>query len=339
MRLVEDAELITMYQSILEKKLFDIGSERIKCYVGYKGGSHEAEVVWSDKHGIWYYPRKLDKKYWNAFGVTKPKEGKGISITAEINFPLGELNRSMNSAFVGNDGKIFIVHRGRMGGGRIGVDQELFRSNYTGDWYEFFDGDKVSTGALVASLSSNDFVNQITQFVKEYNRIKSINASSLDITNTMNNDGENDSYFKEFWGKRKGYTVSDIIEANCNHGIVVDECKEYLNRKGYSVKNDVHRDLVLVDSMGKERAVFEFKTDTSTRSIYCAIGQLLLHKRDHQYKTKYIMVLPDSDVSELSPKLLDLQIELITYRMNDDGVSFFNIDRVLDDIFKSRDLD
>ncbi|WJH36853.1 hypothetical protein N6H14_14820 [Paenibacillus sp. CC-CFT747] len=79
MRLINDENLILKYQRVLEETV----NEKIICNVGYMGGSLEAEVLWLEDFGIWYYPRQLENKYWNAFGVTKPKVGKGVSITGE----------------------------------------------------------------------------------------------------------------------------------------------------------------------------------------------------------------------------------------------------------------
>ncbi|SFM42108.1 hypothetical protein SAMN03159341_13221 [Paenibacillus sp. 1_12] len=327
MRLIADEVLITKYQRIMEERILEASNHKINCNVGYPGGSLDAEVMWLEDLGIWYYPRELDNKYWNAFGMTKPKEGKGVSITGEINFPLEGVNRSINSAFVENDDKVFIIHRGRMGGGKPGVDQSLFRNNYRGEWYEFIDNDKISTGALVGSLFSVDFAAQIAQFIKEYSRIKNLGGQPVQDT-----DPDDDGFSKEFGGKRRGYTVSDIIEANCNHGIVVNSCVEYLKSKGFAVKNDVNRDLVLLDSLNRERAIFEFKTDLSTTSLYCAIGQLYFHKRIESIKPVYIMVLPEGQVSKIKNKLRELQIELITYELSEGKVSFIGLNNLLANI-------
>lgn len=330
MRVITHPNLIEKYQNIFKQNLMSVSNQVINCNVGYMGGSLDADVIWLEDYGIWYYPRVLENKYWNAFEISKPNVGKSVSITGEINFPLIGINRSINSVFVESDGKVFIVHRGRMGGGKKGVGQSLFFNNYRGDYCEFNDGEKILTGALVASLFSDDFVAQISRFIKEYNRIKGLTANNTsEPPEDENDDG---SFSEEFGGKRRGYTFSEIIEASCNHGIVVNACAEYLKEKGYTVKNDKHRDLVLLDAHQHERIIFEFKTDVSTTSIYCAIGQLLFHKKEQLPHTKYIMVIPDGEVNKIRIRLSKLNIELITYKMNGNIVSFIGLENTLEDI-------
>jgi len=170
---------------------------------------------------------------------------------------------------------------------------------------------------------------QISHFVREYDRIKQIgkNNSTADVK-----PPNTDSFSKEFGGIRRGYTVSEMIEAQCNHGIVVNSCKEYLARKGFKVANDMHRDLVLLDSHQQERVVFEFKTALSTTSIYGAIGQLYYHKRDCVIKPAYVMVLPEGDTKIVQSKLKVLGIDLITYKLNGSKVSFRGIDELLNKV-------
>ncbi len=329
MRVITDPNLIEEYQNVLNHKLMSLSNQVINCNVGYMGGSLDVDVIWLEDYGIWYYSRALENKYWNAFGISKPNVGKGVSITGEINFPLSGINRLINSSFVESDGKVFIVHRGRMGGGKKGVGQSLFFNNYRGDLCEFNDGERILTGALVASLFSDDFVAQISRFVKEYNRIKELTANHTSESSVDENDG---GFSEEFGGKRKGYTFSEIIEASCNHGIVVNACAEYLKEKGYTVKNDKHRDLVLLDAQQRERIIFEFKTDVSTTSIYCAIGQLLFHKKEQLPHKKYVIVLPYGVMSKIRDRLSSLHIELITYTMDSNNVSFVGLEKTLEDV-------
>ena len=58
----------------------------------------------------------------------------------------------------------------------------------------------------------------------------------------------------------------------CDHGIVVKHLRRCLQEQGHSTGKDRFRDLY-VHRKGRITSLFEVKTDTSTASIYSAVGQ------------------------------------------------------------------
>jgi hypothetical protein len=88
--------------------------------IGHMGESFEGKVFCATNLGIWFIPRKqTGNRYWNAFGVGRPSRDAHVFSTCEINFPLQGLDRRIGGAFARDEaGKIFVVHRGKIGGGK-----------------------------------------------------------------------------------------------------------------------------------------------------------------------------------------------------------------------------
>jgi hypothetical protein len=62
----------------------------------------------------------------------------------------------------------YVLHRGKIGGGKKGVGLALFRNNFVGKWTSVEGDEVVSIGAI----ASADFITQVSSFVKEVDRIK-----------------------------------------------------------------------------------------------------------------------------------------------------------------------
>lgn len=109
-------------------------------------------------------------RYRNLFGILPAGAiPKSLSIVCQINFPF-TLKGSIGGVLAKNKNKLFVLHRGIIGGSRPGIGKTLFMDNYTGrivkiDQKEF---------ALVGEVTSNKFVQQLAEFIYEVDRIKSL---------------------------------------------------------------------------------------------------------------------------------------------------------------------
>jgi len=298
--------------------------EKIPVKLGHRGYSSKVEVSWSSELNIWIYSGIVQgSRYWNAFGIGKPEEGKNVSITCEINFPLRGIDRRVAGAFVvDSHGEVYVVHRGRIGGGRKGIGKLLFQENYRGEWTDVEDGELESAVALVGALSSPRFLRQIRQFVFEVGRIKSLVSSGSSPIEVSPLDHE---FREEFTGKKR-YRVGKQIEARCDHGLVVNRLASALENLGFRVGNDRNRDLYVVDSAGRMTAIFEVKTDTSTTSLHSAVGQLMLYSVGLPGHPRLILAIPEKVSKTLEGKLNELVIELLIYRWSGDEVVFAGLD-------------
>lgn len=108
------------------------------------------------------------EKCWNGFGIGAPVANKKVSLAAEINFPAYGINRALSGAFARDeDGRIFVLHRGKIRGGKA-----LFFRYYCGKVASADDGGKTDEFALIAALDSADFADKLAAFVRQILAIK-----------------------------------------------------------------------------------------------------------------------------------------------------------------------
>lgn len=158
-------------------RLAGICNRQIQAKVGYQGGYADCTILWSQGLGLWFYSDyasalgKGKTRYWNAFGLSQspPRQSSMLSIVCEINPPIDGLNKYVQGAFARDDnGHVWLLHRGRIGGGKPGIGRKLFFDNYQGEDEEI-GGDRF---AVIGDIAQPDFVEQVTHFVREVNRIK-----------------------------------------------------------------------------------------------------------------------------------------------------------------------
>lgn len=119
---------ISAAQNLLQQKLFQQLPQRDNTYViGYQGGNIEVSDLHAD-HRIWFLSSRSGERYWNAFGLAdKLNISTSNSITVEINSPFSGENGRIAGLFArGDDGSIYLLHRGKIGGGKSGVGKQAF---------------------------------------------------------------------------------------------------------------------------------------------------------------------------------------------------------------------
>ena len=300
------------------------GGEKINVRVGYHGGHVECKISWYGELGIWMHSEIIPgDRLWNAFGIGRPVGGENVSIICEINFPLKGIDRQVAGAFVtDNVGSVLVVHRGKIGGGRKGIGKTLFQDNYRGQWISVEDGDVGTDVALVGALNSPRFTRQVSQFVHEVGRIKSLVLADRPPAHIAH---QAQGFRDEFAG-RKRYTIGKQVEAQCDHGLIVGGLACILSSRGLKVGND-RRDLYIVGSTGNITTIFEIKTDTSTTSLYTALGQLMLYSVDLPVRPRLVLVVPQRVEEILEARLNKLGIELLTYEWSGDKAVFAGLSR------------
>ena len=324
LKILDDESDIREAQQRFEEVFERFIDEKIPAKLGHLGDSFEEELSWCKDLNIWMCSGIIPgSRYWNAFGIGKPAEGKNVSITCEINFPLRGINRRVAGAFaVASLGGVHVVHRGRIGGGKKGIGKSLFQDNCRNEWRDVKDGEVESTVAMVGALSSPNFARQIRGFVCEVDRIKGLVSSGSSPIVTSCDTHE---FREEFSGTRR-YKAAKQVEALCDHGLVVNQLASALESLGFRVGNDRNRDLYVVDSSDRIATIFEVKTDVSKSSLYSAVGQLMLYGVDLPGRLRLILTIPEGMSTALEGKLNRLGIEVLTYGWSDDEVVFEGLD-------------
>ncbi len=289
---------------------------------------------WSDRLGIWFATRGLERdvatpKYWNGFGETLPRRNATVNITCEINFPTGGIHRQIEGAIArGEDRRLHILHRGGIGGGRKGIERQSFFSHFSGKSVTFWDGDRDGEAALVADLESSRMSAQLVHFVKDVNRIKHLVVQR----DRPHVDHRPSTILRPFGREpesRAGYEVHGSRQPSADHDLVVNALAEALSRLGHKLGKDAHRDLVVADTAGLPRVLFEVKSGAMLADLYQAIGQLFFHSVEERKPPLLVLVSPSLGKAALR-RIRRLGIRHRKYKFDRDSeVTFEGLTRLL----------
>ena len=170
----DNREIVKLHQQF-HKQLDEHLTKKIRCLVGYQGGSNEDTVKYYKGINLWVITQELNNKFWNGFGIGEPSENGSNSLVCEINFPYEGGDRRIAGAFSRRDhGEIFILHRGNIGGGRKGIGKNFFLENFSGKLVRAIDGDQERDFCLVCELGAPLFHDQLRDFVQEVSRVKNL---------------------------------------------------------------------------------------------------------------------------------------------------------------------
>ncbi|WP_100906291.1 MrcB family domain-containing protein [Methanobacterium subterraneum] len=169
-KVIEEATEIEEAQNKFVEILKNCTTKTVHGKAGFQGGQKTGEVDWLDDLGIWLMARKIEgSRYWNGFGIKEPSEGAGLTITAEINFPIQGIDRRIAGAFLTDGNEIYISHRGKLGGN---YSKKFFEKKYSGEWTTVQDGNQESKVVLIASLNNANLPQKVRDFVLEIDRMK-----------------------------------------------------------------------------------------------------------------------------------------------------------------------
>ncbi len=323
--IITDEKQIQDLHEEFHRKLDRFLRERINCWVGFPGGNFQDTVRYSSNLDIWISVQKLDTRFWNGFGLGRPTEGSNNSLAGEINFPHKDINRRIAGAFgIEDNGSILVLHRGRIGGGKKGIGKTYFTDNFRGDFITAIDGDRETEFCLVGELNSKHFPRQVASFINEIYRVKNLD------------DGETAADFSDlsdfiYTDEHSGQSVTernDPVVRERTHGLVVNALAQELRNRNIKIGNDRNRDL-FIHSKGKIATLFEIKTNSSTQSLYSAVGQLLLYSIPIGKEVRLIAVLPDKLSKSVIKRFHSLGIDILYYEWSNDEPTFINLDEQL----------
>jgi hypothetical protein len=326
LKVIEDQPVIKKYVRQFVKRFKPFIDEEIKVKLGHQGASFPAKVLWSKKLGIWKFSRTIKGvRYWNAFGVGKPQESSLLSITAEINFPWAGIDRKTGGAFARDYwGNIFVIHRGKIGGGKKGVGKSLFEHSYRGVWSFMEDGKAVTQVAIIGALNSHRFALQAAQFVKKIEKLKSTATTS---TQTEINFSE--ITFREDLVGSAPYSVEDEIISACDRDLVISDLAALLQRQKLKIGNDTERELFVVDpSKNRISHVFEVLTDTKEKNVLAAAAKLLLQTSADAGNPLPVLVLPEDKIADYEQELQRINIFVIALRWEGEKVVFPDLEKI-----------
>jgi hypothetical protein len=326
LKVIEEQAAIKKYAGQFNKKFKSFIDEEIKVKLGHQGAGFPAKVLWSKSLGIWKFSRAIKEvRYWNAFGVGKPGASSVLSIASEINFPWSQIDRKTGGAFAEDAwGNVFVIHRGKIGGGKKGIGKSLFEHNYRGVWSFMEDGDLLSQVAVIGALNSPRFALQAAQFVKKIEILKSTAAPS---TQTEMNFSEI-SFREDLVGSAPSL-VEDEISFACDHDLVVGSLAALLQRQKIKIGNDTESELFTVDpSENRISYIFEVLTDTKEKNVLAAAAKLLLQTSAAALNPLPVMVLPEDKVNSYAQELQRINISVLGFRWQEEKVIFSGLEKI-----------
>ena len=292
--------------------------ENFSREVGFRSGQASIMLRWNEKNSFWHGEKKQQNHYWICFGDTYPEDDKKFNIIVEINTPRAPSHGRAGLFLEDDKGRIYIAHTGRVGGGREGVNKTNFIS-----YYLKRDGrvTNIAKNRKVVVLGElNDTLpKKIASYVKMVRQFKDDAANKAIKTQPSRKEDLNQR--KLFKGKRlklkfsgtlkiknKKYREIEII----HDSIIGDFCKKI---PSIDLWYDQERDLFIKNNKEAMKILYEFKTDTSTSSLYSAIGQLIIHGWKQKPRPKLIMVLPGMPKDQTTKQALkELKIHVLPYK-------------------------
>lgn len=316
----------------LEELLEPYASLKKEVYIGFRtnkdGFVHpKYKISYSNELGIWWYFGTTKNRYWNCFGVTNPEKRNHANIIVEINMPFEGKNFRCSGIWAKDKYKnYYLLHDGGIGGGSKGIGKKIFLDNFEGNYEKVFVVDEEKEFARVTQVNDDNVAQQLSWFVKEIKRIKDFKRAQKKDGKTLKAKKNKEHKFSsEYFGIKK-YNLPDEIKSDCNHGLVVKELKNILEKNGIKGFNDRYRDLYTMSSPTKINRLFEVKTALSRQSIYTAIGQLFLNSITNENSSKLIFVCPDDIDKELISDLNNINIKVLTFNWKNKKPVFNNLD-------------
>jgi 5-methylcytosine-specific restriction protein A len=182
LQLISDYDETNKCQVRFDNKLAVVLKNREFLNIGYQGG-HEIHEVYTDGD-IWYANKEIDydpsQRYWNAFGIGL--FGGSNDIVVEINIPFKGVNRRVAGLYARDPytNDVFLLHRGKVGGGRKGIGKRAFLNWYRGERVKVDEADgRISEAILVTSLEASDFLFTLKYFIHRVERFKEIIIPTL----------------------------------------------------------------------------------------------------------------------------------------------------------------
>lgn len=326
LKVIDDEKLIRKYARLFARSFKPFADETIKVRLGHQGASFPAKVAWSERLGLWSFSQTASNvRYGNQFGMEKPQAASHLPITAEINFPWSGIDRKTGAAFARDAwGRVYVIHRGKIGGGKKGVGKSLFEENYRGLWTWMEDGDTLAQVAVIGALQSPRFALQAALFVRKIEKLKSAVSSSLQTSLNFREV----SFGEERIGTTPASSAANLSEA-CDHDIIVSRLASLFNRWTYKVGNDDFHELFLISPNGEDMShVFAVSSDSTEESILAAAAKLLIRQSPDIRPGAAMLLLEENKLNQYVQPLQRIGITALAYRLDADRIIFPDLGKI-----------
>lgn len=297
--------------------------------LGFRGGHVDADVFYQREVDLWMAFGKEPSRFWNAFGFGKPSGSSMGSIVTEINPPVAGINRRTGGAFtIDPDGQVYLVHNGKVGGGRPGIGKAQFLSYFGGRGGSLERakvGDGVDEVVVIGSMADPTLPAHVASFVRTVQEFKALTTANAETSSRVDPPEPAVPEFSPEFSGQKAYSTRERIVADCTHGLIVNTLARLLLERGHRTANDRFRDVMIVGIDGSPRILFEVKPAADWYSVYGAIGQLFFHTALRP-EIQRIAVLPDSSAHNLRDRLAALGIGFVGFDWEGQRLRFHGLE-------------
>lgn len=329
--LISETKKKKALQGELERYLKGVLESQGERNIGFPGGNVDLPIYSAGKGRLWAafggpMEEAAVRRYWNAFGVYQPDRSTQ-SISVEINIPI-DSNGGQVAGFFAEDsetGDMFLIHSGKVGGGRPGIGKSAFLVWLKAKLVEVADENGgVRTGIAVSKLHDPDMAGRIWTFVRGVQSFKDFAATgALETQEFKQQVEEFDRYSKEFSGKKRG-TRGGALEYVTYHGDIVQ--KLYDERTARLSLDEKVFNSNLIDLFVKKDGilseVYEVKTGVGRQVLYTAIGQVVAHAANGHGEVAKFLVVPagESIPEDLEHAIATLGIKVRRFRLKKAGL-------------------
>lgn len=298
--------------------------------VGFRGGQVQADVFYRADLDLWMAFGEEENRYWTAYGFGAPGRRFTASIVTEINPPREGIERGIAGAFaVDSTGAIYLLHRGKIGGGRKGISKSLFLPYHQragGVLERVLDGNQTSNVIVIGALTDEKLPAHVASFVHSVASFKATVANGLVPKPTFPTESQPEMSFSPEFEGQKQYIAKERVTADCAHGTIVNALQRLLADYGHQPVNDQHRDLLIVNPDGTHRVLFEVKPSAQLYLVYQAVGQLFFHTVE-QENVQRVAVLPKSAPPAVRARLETLGIDLVSFEWEGQALRFEGVEK------------
>lgn len=216
LKIITDQREVRKCQKALEERLTNSLGMSNEYIIGFPSGNWNATVNYNNT--IWYSTYEIEgKRYWNGFGVVAElNTKKSNNIVVEVNPPLNGINKSVSGIFAKNSktNRIYLLHRGKIGGGRKGIGKKAFLDWYKKELVTLNDSsNKEHHAIMIGEIASESFIDNLEKFVSHVYEFKSLVSSGLIDESTYLSDEELLEKAKEKRGSKNKTTKNTKVHA------------------------------------------------------------------------------------------------------------------------------
>jgi hypothetical protein len=322
-------EIKALYEKFEE--IMKNGGEEINTNLSFQGFSEKEIAFWRPDLNIWccFDPEWGGNSYYGCiFGNEKPTKNHPNMIV-QINCNKNYSKKQTTGRFLkDNRGNYWVGHSGKFGGNFKGTEQQKFFDfckKGNPQPVKWFDG--TPENIIVIGRVNEELPQKIANYITEVSNFKDwfrINSNTKEISLE---DHELHDFIPEGTSQKKVIQQFKTYTVYRNHGKVVNELHENFRSQGFKGYKDVNIDLYVLSN--KCGILFEIKTDTTTTSIYTAIGQLLFYSARLGTAPRKIIVLPSPIDQEREKILSSLGIEVLLYIYKENKLQFLELEKLV----------